>query len=360
MKALESYFRHIIISSKKRLLVETIKALFVLILAFLYDSKFNIILSKFHLLDRYWVVLFIVIIAVLSTLNIVYAFSEQNRSEGIFLKSIGFTTINIKIIQLFSFRFSIAFEGVLLFAFRHKMGVFMTGASILLFIIVNKLAIMVIKLTQKKFLFKSSIIRNWKLPNRNYFNLFSSNKLISLLKLDMSFLRNVYEVKIFIVIYLVFNVFTLYETIEYFIASSTFFVFFVSVAAEKMIKLSRQLKILYKSLGISFTDFFISKYLSVILVVTTPVLLMMLLRSFYFEEYGLTIFIWIGILCIYSFLNILYWVSLYMNYWYSDSDLRVILLSFCVFIFPLNLILPFYYLKSSSAKWEGVENYSSY
>lgn len=360
MKALEAYFRHIIISSKKKLLIETIKAFFVIILAFLYDSNFNIILSKFHLLDRYWVVLFIVVVAVLSTLNIVHAFSEHTRSEGIFLKSIGFTTININIIQLFSFRFSIAFEVVLLFAFRHKMSIFMTGASILLFIIVNKLAIMVIKLTRKKFLFKPGILWNCKLPNRNYFILFSSNKLISLLKLDMLFLWNVYEIKIFIVIYLVFNIFTLYETIEYFIASSIFFVFFVSIAAEKMIKLSRQLKILYKSLGICFSDFFISKYLSVILVVTTPVLLMMLIRSFSFEEYGLKMFIWIGILCICSFLNILYWVSLYMNYWYSDSNLRVILLSFCVFIFPLNLILPFYYLKSSSVKWEGVEKYSSY
>lgn len=347
MNDLRRYIFKLKLNSKPKVALECFYVLLTVVAAMWLSSHFGVFLKRLTFLSpniEMGVVSIVFLITAMS--HVAYAYKYEDDSEIIFLRSLGFNNWKLHMMYAFKLRFQIYFQVVLIIACVNSISLDLFVMFVLLYASLVFVFLNVVRrgLIPDKFI---SEIHTRRVLSKG------SSKLMALIKNDLNIAGKIIEIKLFCMIYVLLNVILFKSSHLLFNVISLFYVFLVSLTAEKFFVRNRELKSLYKVLGIEFKQFYISKLVALCVIALVPVMFFLSLKTVFgvisVKFWLMTVVL--NILISLSFTN--YWVSVFTRFWEGTNAFFITFFAFSMFIPPFIYIVPVALHKRSYMKWGG-------
>lgn len=347
MNDLGRYIFKLKLNSYSKIVMECFFVILTIVAAIVLSNHFDILVKKLSFLSpniEFGIFALIFFITVFS--HGVFTQKYIYDSEVVFLRSLGFANWKICMLYVFNLRYHFYFQMVLIFACFSSISIEM----ITVFVLLYGLFILVFTLTMRKAFIPDrfkGITRKRRILKTG------KNKLLALIKNDLNIAGKIIEIKLFVMIYVLYNVFFLNSDYLSFNIVSWFYIFLVSLTSEKFFIRNKELKNLYSVLGIEFKQFYISKLATLCVIALVPVMFFLSIKTVWgvisFKFWLLTVML--NILISLSFIN--YWVSIFTRFWERSNAFLITIFAFSMFIPPLIYIVPVALHKRSYKKWGG-------
>lgn len=347
------------LNSKHKVAIECIYILLTIVTAAAFSSYFGIIVNKLSFLSpniEFGIIASIFSLTVVH--NGVYAHKFTYDNEIKFLRSLGFDNWALRMIYLFNLRHRYYFQMVLIFACFYAISneLFIVFVALYaLFVYVLLIGVEGLQNRNKNIgIRKAFVLGKLKVVlKKRHITKTGNNRLMALIKNDLNIAGKIMEIKLFLLIYVLFNVTHFNSDYLAFNGASLFYVFLVSLTSEKIFNRNKELKKLYSVLGIEFKSFYISKLITLCVMALFPVIFFLSIKTVW-GAFSLEVWLLSVVLNIVVSLSCAnYWVSVFTRFWEGSNAFVISIFAFCLFIPPLIYIVPMALHKSSYKIWRG-------